>query len=387
MAIGKGEYLKGIELLEKALCGKDPSSEASSFPRSMLTQMRPFLNGYDFPAPVSQSTPALSTEEAAKLRKVALSDAIPEIRAAAARTSIVIVNEAHHSPRDRAFGLAVARALRPLGYSILAAEAFDNPGEPAMSLAMAELQRDGYPRRSLGFYTQDPVFGDFVRQALALGYRPVAYEQTRDQDAPGSGIPEREQAQAENLAAIIKRSPGQKILIFVGFSHLAEAPIKRGDGWAEWMGARLKRMTGIDPLTVDQTIVTDSTSSRSMRQAYDLLASRLNRPAVMKLGGKPYRTGPYKDAVDLQIVHPRLELVRGRPAWLRGMGRRLRPIPAHLLPTRGRRLVQAFLVGEAQDAIPVEQVVVEAGKPAPGLMLPDKPVRFAVQDSAGAVCR
>ena len=52
----------------------------------------------------------------ARISAAASRDAIEEIVAVAGKTSIVILNEAHESPRDRAFALRVARALRPLGY-------------------------------------------------------------------------------------------------------------------------------------------------------------------------------------------------------------------------------------------------------------------------------
>jgi hypothetical protein len=48
--------------------------------------------------------------------------AIAEIVARAKRTRVVILDEDHLVPQDRAFGLQVARALRPLGYTFLAVE-------------------------------------------------------------------------------------------------------------------------------------------------------------------------------------------------------------------------------------------------------------------------
>ncbi|HMC91390.1 MAG TPA: hypothetical protein VKI45_02920, partial [Allosphingosinicella sp.] len=83
------------------------------------------------------------------------------------------------------------------------------------------------------------------------------------------------------------------------------------------------------------------------------------------------------------VVHPRTRFVGGRPAWLMEMGRRPQPVPARLLPRSGRRLVQAFLAAEPDDAVPVDQVLVEAGRPAPRLMLPRGRIRYAVQDPDG----
>jgi hypothetical protein len=50
------------------------------------------------------------------------------------------------------------------------------------------------------------------------------------------------------------------------------------------------------------------------------------------------------------------------------------------VPKSGRRLVQAFVANESADAVPMDQVIVEAGKPVPKLMLPKGKYRFAIQD-------
>jgi hypothetical protein len=60
--------------------------------------------------------------------------------------------------------------------------------------------------------------------------------------------------------------------------------------------------------------------------------------------------------------------------------RQPRVIPAQLLPKTGRRLVQAFVADESADAVPMDQVLVTAGEPAPVLMLPKGRYRFAFQD-------
>lgn len=383
-AQGRGEYLAAVSALEDAVCSGAIVPDGPEW--SFLAQMRPMLNGYDPPPQVRSGSRALTAEERARLDGVSLRPAIGEIRRAAADARIVILNEAHHSPRDRAFGLEVARALRPLGYTVLAAEAFTNAGGAEMWEAMTGLATTGYPRRGAGTYLIDPVFADFVRQSLALGYRPVAYEQTNEQRTPGGGIEQREQAQAENLAAALTRYPGAKFLIYVGFSHVTEAPIDRYGIRTEWMAARLKRMTGLDPVTIDQTSVTEIADERYLREAYDLLVPRTDRSAVFFRRNAPWSIGHYGGAIDFQVIHPRQQLAAGRPTWLRLMGRRLRPIPTGLLPTRGRRLIQAFLRDETDGAIPVEQVVVEAGRPIPGLMLPDRPVRFAIQEGRVPTC-
>ena len=372
--VDQGLYLDGLDALADAAvaAGANPYD----LPHQLWYQMRPMIGSHAPPPPLRPGQPPLSDEIAAKLRRAEAEQALPLIVRAAKGTRVVILNEAHHSPRDRAFALEVARALRPLGYTLLAAEAFAN--HPPLT---ATLAREGFPRLKSGTYLKEPVFGDLVRQALGVGYRPIAYEQDSAQRKRGEpGIPGREQAQAENLAAALRAYPGRKLFVYVGFSHVAEAPIQHGTGRLEWMAARLRKLTGIDPLTIEQTALAEDSSSRSGREAWALAAPKLLGSSVLRVDRHPFAFGPYADAVDLQVVHPPTRLRGGRPSWLAAMGRRPSAVPPALIPTRGRRLVQAFLAEEPDDAVPVDQVVVEAGKPVPTLMLPARRIRYAVQE-------
>lgn len=310
-------------------------------------------------------------------------DAITEIVARAAKTRVVILNENHGLPRDRAFALEVARALRPLGYSLLAAETFWNTDDQA---PMARLAKDGFPVHSSGHYTQDPVFGDFVRQSLAMGFRPVAYEEM------GSGkglsraesIARREEAQSSSLAKALAADPKAKMFVYVGHSHVAEEPIDgSGNAKQSWMAALLKAKTGIDPLTIDQTTLGQSASGYNGLARRVLAAKASGRSVVLFDGDRPMTVGQYAGAVDLQVYHPTTRMVKGRPDWLAAMGRKPMAIPAGFVPQKGERLVQAFIAGESDDAIPVDQVLVQAGKDVPVLLVPgDKPLRLAMQDPA-----
>lgn len=375
--VAAGDYLNAIETLEQAAFD---SSGKIADPGAYQTwyQLRPMLGGYAPPPTLGATAPPLTVADAARLRAASAQDALAAIRGEAAKTRIVILNEAHHRPRDRAFALEVARTLRPLGYTILAAEAFANADGERES-PITQLERDGYPRRHTGYYLNDPVFADFIRQALALGFRPSAYEQKPSQSTPGGGILEREQAQAENIAGILAGNPTAKIFIYVGFSHVMEAPVD-GDKANEWMAARLKKMSGVDPLTIDQANLGEASMKRWGREAQALVAPRIRKASVLRLGGGFANVGEHAHAVDLQVFQPSTHLVHGRPSWLGQLDRTPRAVPSSLLPSEGRRLVQAFLANEGEGAIPIDQVLVEAGKPVPRLMLPKRPVRYAVQN-------
>jgi hypothetical protein len=343
---------------------------------ALWTQFNPVLTNELDPKAVEGRGQALKPNPAwvKRMSTAVARDAIAEIVARARNTNIVILNEAHNSPRDRAFALRVARALRPLGYKKLAVETLVNDQPEAGLSATDRLKRDGFVRFGTGGYTIDPVFSRFLREALTLGYEPIAYEQTDAQTSPGGGIPEREQAQADNLMrTVFSARPTEKVLIHVGLGHAMERPGKS----TEMMAARLKRMTGVDPLTIDQTSVTDMSNAR---EAYDVAASRIGRSSVFFEGAEPLLIGRIA-GVDLQVVHPRRSYRWGRPSWLVELGGKATPIPKHLLPAEGkRRLVQVFAANAPSDAVPLDQVLVDGPSSPPVLIAPAGPVRFAIQE-------
>lgn len=378
-ALAKGRYLEASDALAAAAFGPDGKvRDEDAF--QMWEQISPMLTNELDPAVLARAEPGSPPDPSWATRVAAATphDAIEEIVRRARDTSIVILNEAHDSPRDRAFALQVARALKPLGYSILAAETFDSePTELGHASTIDKLRRDGFVRISTGYYTRDPVFAGFVREALALGYRPVGYEQTSKQRPKEGGIAPREQAQAENLAAILAAQPGAKALIYVGYGHVWETPINLQQSTTDMMATRLKRLTGIDPLTIDQTSLTDLASAA--RAAYAVAARRIgNRPSAFFEGSNPLILGRYAGAVDLQVVHPARAYRYGRPQWLVEMGGKPLAIPKDLLPTSGRRLIQVFAADAPPDAVPLDQIVVQAGAPLPMLFAPAVPVRFAI---------
>jgi len=385
-ALDKGHYLAAQESL--APRAFDPQGK----PRDGMAYMnwslfQSFITNEPAPGARAWSPSPPSAREAAAIAHARLADPIAEIVRRARATRIVILNEDHWVPRDRAFALQVARALRPLGYDVLAAETFQTSPQPDFAEEMrAKLERDGYPRRFSGYYTKDPVFADFVRQALHLGYRPALYEATNyvPNSTPYDSIVRRDQQEAENLLAhALKAYPRSKILVYVGFHHATEAPMKFGDGREiEWMATRLKRMSGIDPLTIDQTALSPLSSGNPA--LYALVAPHLRgRPAMLMADGVPLVVGEYAGKVDLQVAHPVAARIDGRPDWLRSMGRRPVAVPAYLIPRKGTRLIKAYIAAEAEHAVPVDQVLITAGKPLPKLMLPRERIRYELEDAAG----
>lgn len=379
-AARRGEYMTAHRLLEGATFGPDGKAK-DFFAYQMWQQITPMLtNELPLDALTHGEAPApLDPAVAARVKQATARPAIDEIVRRARQTSVVILNEAHFSPRDRAFALEVARALRPLGYTYLAAETFDTGLDPTTSPSMTRLAADGVVRRNTGFYTQDPVFAAYVREAVRLGYRPVAYESSAAQTRRTSGIQGREDGQADNLMKVLfTREPHAKVLIHVGHGHVNEAPRRDTDGVEYFMmAARLKQLTGIDPLTINQTTLTDL--QPGMRDAYAIAAAKAGKRDVVLIDrDRPLLLGE-APGTDLQVVHPARRYRYGRPTWLAALGGRPVAVPPGLLPTSGERLIQAFAADAPADAVPLDQILVTAGKPAASLMLPPGPVRYATQ--------
>lgn len=283
---------------------------------------------------------------------------------------IVILNEAHHVSRHRHFAEQVLAALRPLGFSVFAAETFSwGPDAPPGSVDTLSRGEAFGPLH--GYYSRDPVYAEAVRTAHDLGYRLEGYEDVgeRDPDADRrERINRREEAQARNfIANVLERHPDLKVFVLCGFSHLIESPVDE----LEWFASRLKRLTGIDPLTIEQ-----SGNYPALDPAFDppLTRAVLERlqpevpVAVFEPGGRALTTDPYLDRVDLSVFHPRIASPDDRPGWLHADPTR-RAVPVTLPPRTGVALVQAVRMNEGLGAIPSDQTPVAPERTTVTLLL------------------
>jgi hypothetical protein len=278
---------------------------------------------------------------------------IEEIVRRAASTRVVIVNESHLVTRHRGFSAAVVTRLAREGFNIFAAETFSNPRDA--TAPVVEGAALTYPRDSDGFYLKEAAFGRLVRAAKRARYRLAEYEENspKTENDPTAtsprGIARREQGQAENLASILaKAGPEARMVIHVGYSHASEVPFADDAGEVHnWMAARLKALTGIDPFTISQTVC------------------RGGGP-LSRLGIPPTE---HKDRFDIVVDHPLERFQDGRPVWRLTIGDRAVPIPIGLVPQEGYRIIEARKEGEPVEAVPMDRVAVYAGEKVQ-LMLP-----------------
>lgn len=286
--------------------------------------------------------------------------AIKAISQAAASRQIVIVNEAHDVPQHRALTIELLKSLKEKGFKYFAAEALFN-SETGLNKIDAELNARGYPTKKTGNYMEEPVYGDAIRTALKLGYKVVPYDAGFSKTGQLNTSAAREREAAENLQnRIFKDDPQAKILIHVGYAHNSEAAKVYGSSPS--MAGDLRELTGIDPLTVDQTVMTEHSAPEYEQPLYRLVAARkeFNQPTVFRNARAEFWK-PTTSGQDIIVFSPRSRYINGRPMWLRLNGARKQYLlPANVCQAETNCLVRARFVNESADAVPIDQIEAHA---------------------------
>lgn len=195
-------------------------------------------------------------------------------------------------------------------------------------------------------------------------------------------VPDREHGQASHLAErILANDPQAKILVHAGFGHINESGSLAG---RSPMAAQFQEMTGIDPLTVDQTVMTARASEEFEHPIYRQAVDQewVRQATLFRRDGEIWSFRP--NHYDVSVFHPRPEVRDGRPQWLRMSGSRFDVhLPDELSATRQRLLVRAMSSAESPDAIPLDQVELVPGEPLPVLVLPEGDFTVHVEDASG----
>jgi hypothetical protein len=292
---------------------------------------------------------------------------LAELAADARDAQIVIVNEAHDQPLHR-------WVIRELGLAL--ADRFDVFAAETFVHEEIDERESGRISDRLGSYSDEPIFGRELRALDRAGYRFVAYEIRADQraaqDAPMvARVVTREEAQAENLiAAVLTDEPDARILVHVGYSHALEAAVNNFEREIEWFAARLKRKTGIDPLTISQT---HCSLDEQGGNAWDGLRLADGAGAVEREG-----------AIDRFLAHPPLQFEAGRPAWRRAVGDVEVPVPEALRSDDQRVIVEARAPQDAFDEVPADRLLLYPGESLP-LLLPPGRWRLTAWTGDGAL--
>lgn len=220
----------------------------------------------------------------------------------AERRRAVFLNEAHHDARHRDFTRSLLAGLRARGYRYFAAEAF--------SPDAAEKAAAGEPPESWGGYLSEASFSALAAEARSQGFELVAYEEEGEPCTDPPGDPQfcanrRDRAQAENLKArVFDKDPGAKLVVHAGFDHV------RKDGRGAWktMAGEFRRLTGTDPLSVDQVELSSRGSEARDPAALRAVvaAFRPEGPVILSSSdGRGWLLPGDEAAYDFHVVHPR----------------------------------------------------------------------------------
>ncbi|TWB42487.1 hypothetical protein [Nitrospirillum pindoramense] len=283
---------------------------------------------------------------------------------------VVMINENHIAPVSRAFWLAALPRLRQMGFTHVAMEALFIDGSDVKAGEVREhWLLEGKP--TFAPYLSEPTFAAVIREALALGFDLVPYD---DMDVmnhdPDLWTASRERVEAARLADVLARMPPDgKLLVLAGWSHVS----KGVSSTVPWMAAAFKQRTGIDPLTIDTTAC----------QRPDATA-----PATTYLNpdGSARITPSHAGRVDLQVHMP--QSIGADPVAAAGVSRHWlgQPvaIPAALLPKDGDGVVEARKPGQAADTAPYDRLFLRPGEVLP-LYLPPGRYVLTLRGEGGAI--
>jgi hypothetical protein len=305
---------------------------------------------FSIPRP-AQADDAPSPLELAGYRPVPAIEWLPKL---AAKHRVVFFNEAHNVALTRTLTTRLLRALRAEGFNTFAAETLRRSD-------IEGLRKRGYPVATSGFYTREPVYAEMVRTALELGYRVVAYE--ADEDLNGDA---REAQQAQRLWNILKRDPHARLVVNAGYEHIVESGFFLG---TMSMAEHFRRISGIAPLTVEQTWLIPHPDASRDHPVYRKIIAALHPRQPLVFIGPGDRPWSLRPGYDVSVIFPAEHLQRGRPTWLGLWGLRVPfPVRGDICRKRFPCVVQARPADERDDAVPSDRLVLD---PAPVMNIGD----------------
>lgn len=250
---------------------------------------------------------------------------------------ILIINEAHHNARHRAFTRSLLAELYKNGYRHLGLEALDDE----------EINNRNYAVKESGFYTNEPEFGNLIHEAKKIGFTVFGYEASEWNNAK-----EREIEQAQHIHQFMQQHPEGKTIIHCGFDHVYEGEVSN---WEKAMAGRLKEFTGIDPFTIDQVRLTEK--SKPEYSHYFITHTQQQAPFILVNNEDIFNGYRSPKQTDIMVIHPLTRYEEGRPDWLKE-GKKAYRIPKNRLNNYEYPLqVLAFRAGEyEQEGIPADVI-------------------------------
>jgi hypothetical protein len=224
---------------------------------------------------------------------------------------VIMFNEAHSRGQNRAFFRSLLPQLYEKGFRCLAIETLD--------YGDTMLQQRGYPLQNTGFYTREAAFGQLIREAIALGFEILPYEDTARVEPDNRPFPERanarEKAQAEHLSTYLKKHPGAKMVVLAGHDHIHKTS---RDEWIK-MGERLCKLLGRDIPSIDCTVMQEKHETSREHPVYQAVQDsfQIRLPVVLLQNDTAFYWANTPGAVDVCVIMPRTNYDYGYPDWMK----------------------------------------------------------------------
>ncbi len=277
--------------------------------------------------------------------------ALEYIISAADQHPVIMINEGHHVPFHRNFVHALLQPLRKKGFKYLALETLFHD---------AKINACGYPVFEDGYYLREPLYAEMIRAAVQLGYTLVPYESEEKCDSKGKDKYYcdrlRDSTMAIHLSQIIQQDEQAKILVLAGYSHIKESGRPQKPRMAEYF----RRLTNIDPLTIDQANMNDYLDP-SLDHRFYLHAQKrypFQEPTIFLKNGQPWS---FTSAIDITLFSPPPVFENGRATFYSIYGKRQK-INVNKWNIEEPYFVQAFYRKEKGNNIPADQTLIRTGK-------------------------
>ena len=296
-------------------------SGAASFLGDYQTVLEYHRKNYE---PLDASTEKKLHKIIEDLKDINNASAEKYISFAAKDRQVIMINEAYDKPLHRAFTLSLLDDLYKKGFRYLAMETLYNVPEASLDRLTS----------ATGYFTNEPIGGELVRRALELGFKLIPYEDIEVSHT----LNQKEAIRAANIYKIIEQDHSAKILVVGSYGSIEK---NLPDNNYVPMGMAFKKLSGIDPLCIDQASMSDEGDFAYGKALYDAYTDRFSvvAPSVPLLDGQAINI-TNNDAYDICVIHPHTTYKDNRPVWLSLGGlRKLTYVKATVAKTF---LVQAY---------------------------------------------
>lgn len=255
---------------------------------------------------------------------------------------IVMINEAHDRSQHRVLTYRLLDGLWKQGFRYIAAESLNNNA--------SEQIKNDYITNNAGYYTKEAIFANLILKAKKMGFEIISYDNYKARKL--NTIEERETNAAQSIKEkVFDKDPKAKILIHVGYSHISED---------KWLASKLKKITGLATLTVDQTTRMEQSNELYEHPTYTMAAknSKLKTPFVFVNNEKVWSSNPNK--WDISVFWPRTTYQQGRPSWA-ALGRSQHNVTASDCKDKFPCMFEVFKSNLA-DEVPIDRIIVSSSK-------------------------